>query len=106
MKVEVAALGLPVPNSPYGFSGRKATLNLNSFYRFYRSADFKQFDLTDFKQFDLTDFKQFLMLWTAGSSNGKRGMFERQTLLSIVNSVRTCSFRLIIRMRFHWICFV
>ena len=98
MKVEVAALGLPVPNSPYGFSGRKATLNLNSFYRFYRSADFKQFDLTD--------FKQFLMLWTAGSSNGKRGMFERQTLLSIVNSVRTCSFRLIIRMRFHWICFV
>ena len=26
MKVEVDALGSPVPNSPYGFCGRKATL--------------------------------------------------------------------------------
>ena len=26
MKVEVADLGSPVPNSPYGFCGRKATL--------------------------------------------------------------------------------
>ena len=30
MKVEVAVLGsLPVPNSPYGLCGRKATMNLN-----------------------------------------------------------------------------
>ena len=27
MKVEVAVLGSPVPNKPYGFCGRKATLN-------------------------------------------------------------------------------
>ena len=26
-KVEVAVLGLPVPNSPYGLCGRKATLD-------------------------------------------------------------------------------
>ena len=26
MKVEVAVLGSPVPNKPYGFCGRKATL--------------------------------------------------------------------------------
>ena len=25
MKVEVAVLGLPIPNSPYGLCGRKAT---------------------------------------------------------------------------------
>ena len=30
VKVEVAVLGSPVPNSPYGFCGRKATLNSNS----------------------------------------------------------------------------
>ena len=31
LKVEVAVpAGLPVPNSPYGFYGRKATLNLHS----------------------------------------------------------------------------
>ena len=29
MKVEVAVLGLPVPNSSYGLCGPKATLNLN-----------------------------------------------------------------------------
>ena len=29
VKVEVAVLGLPLPNSPYGLCGRKATLNLN-----------------------------------------------------------------------------
>ena len=29
MKVEVAVLGSPVPNSPYGLCGRNATLNLN-----------------------------------------------------------------------------
>ena len=30
MKVEVAVLGSPVPNSPYGLCGRKATLSSNS----------------------------------------------------------------------------
>ena len=30
VKVEVALLGLPVPNSPYGLCGRKATLYLNN----------------------------------------------------------------------------
>ena len=29
MKVEVAVLGSPVPNSPYGLCGRKAALHLN-----------------------------------------------------------------------------
>ena len=29
MKVEVAVLGSPLPNSPYGLCGRKATLNSN-----------------------------------------------------------------------------
>ena len=29
VKVEVDILGSPVPNSPYGLCGRKATLNLN-----------------------------------------------------------------------------
>ena len=29
VKVEVAVLGPPVPNSPYGLCGRKATLNLD-----------------------------------------------------------------------------
>ena len=29
VKVEVAVLGSAVPNKPYGFCGRKATLNLN-----------------------------------------------------------------------------
>ena len=29
VKVEVAVLGSPVPNSPYGLCGRKATLNVN-----------------------------------------------------------------------------
>ena len=29
VKVEVGVLGSPVPNSPYGLCGRKATLNLN-----------------------------------------------------------------------------
>ena len=28
MKVEVAVLGSPVPNGPYGLCGRKATLNV------------------------------------------------------------------------------
>ena len=28
MKVEVAVMGFPVPNCPYGLCGRKATLNL------------------------------------------------------------------------------
>ena len=30
MKVQVAVLDSPVPNNPYGLSGRKATLNLIS----------------------------------------------------------------------------
>ena len=30
MKVEVAVLGPPVPNSPYGLCGRQATLSSNS----------------------------------------------------------------------------
>ena len=30
--------GLPVPDSPYGFCGRKATLNLNSDFRSYVKA--------------------------------------------------------------------
>ena len=29
MKIEVAILGSPSPNSPYGYCGRKAALSLN-----------------------------------------------------------------------------